>query len=81
MINKAMERKLNSGEAIDVSGCQRSGVGDYILTEFTADVDYCDKKREVWIWSIGRHKETGEIRASTSNTYYHNNDYECLWLR
>lgn len=81
MINKAMERKLNAGTCIDVSGCRRTSTGDYILPAFEPEKDYCDKRREVWIWSIGKHHRTGEVIASTSNFLYQNPEYECLWLR
>jgi hypothetical protein len=55
--NQAMRRKLNSGDAIDVSGYPTYG-GAYILPEgvFKEGKDYCDAKRERWTWSIGRRK-------------------------
>jgi hypothetical protein len=42
----------NNGDAIDVSGYPTYG-GAYILPEgvFKEGKDYCDAKRERWIWS------------------------------
>lgn len=53
MNNRAMERKLQKREAIDVSKCERTSTGDYVLPLFTDDVDYCDAVTESWVWSIG----------------------------
>lgn len=78
--NQAMRRKLNSGEAIDVSSLPTYG-GAYILPTFTEDVDYCNSRTERWIWSIGRRKADGVILASHSTEFYQNAEYECLWLR
>jgi len=45
-------------------------------------VDFVDAKREVWILSIGRHRETGRIYGTTSgHHYYHHPAFECLHLR
>lgn len=54
VINRAMERKLKAHRAIDVSGCERTATGDYLLREFVDGVDYCDAQSEEWIWSIGK---------------------------
>ena len=81
MLNLRMQEKLKAREAIDVSKCEKTPEGDYILKEFTEGKDYCDGKKEHWIWSIGKHKVTGQIVASTSTKFYQNEDYECLWLR
>ncbi|HEY1900753.1 MAG TPA: hypothetical protein VGG49_13275 [Steroidobacteraceae bacterium] len=55
MNNKAMERKLQDGNAIDIAGCERTSVGDYVLDRlFKDDIDYCDAAREEWVWSIGK---------------------------
>lgn len=80
MANKAMARKFQKGGCIDVSRFERKD-GDYILPDFVDDVDYADAVHEFWIGSIGKHLKTGEIRASTSNKFYQNPEYECLWLR
>jgi hypothetical protein len=84
-MNRAMERKLRTHRAIDVSGCKRTATGDYILPEFVDDVDYCDAQSEEWIWSIGkllrplpsvmannerRELPAGTFLASTSSRYY-----------
>lgn len=75
MNNKAMERKLQTGECIDVSDCRRTERGDYILAGFREDIDYADAKTEEWIFSIGRvmrvypvtfeDKSTGMIEPGT----------------
>ena len=54
MMNKAMERKLDGGECIDVSDRPRTVTGDYVLERFVEDADYCDAKTEEWIRSIGK---------------------------
>src|SRR5437660_9056484 len=54
MNNKAMQRKLRSGECVDISTCRRTATGDYVLERFVMDLDYCDAKAEAWIWSVGR---------------------------
>ncbi len=82
MMNKAMERKLLSGEALDVlkEGKQLED-GLYKLNQFIDDADYCDGSRELWIWSIGQNRKTGEILASTTTRFYQNPEFECLFLR
>lgn len=86
--NKAMARKLVSGEALDVLalGAEVDVEGEgyaglYKLRTFVDGKDYCDSLREAWIWSIGRSLATGEIFAATDTRYYGNPDFECLWLR
>jgi hypothetical protein len=78
-----MQSKLASREAIDVmhigERCEESGV--YKLHSFIEDVDYCDAEREAWIWSIGKNRETGEIRASTDTRFYEDPEWQCIWLR
>jgi hypothetical protein len=76
-----MKEKLENGEAIDVSACEKNENGDYILTNFEEDVDYCDSVNEWWIWSIGKNYTTGQILASTNSKFYQNKDYKCLFLR
>lgn len=83
--NLAMQRKLETGNAIDVSKCQREGPY-YVLTPDIwrgpdAEVDYCDAAQDKWIWSIGRRRSDGVILASCSTNFYQNPDFECLWLR
>jgi len=84
VINLAMARKLESGEALDVLAIgmllpDHDGV--YKLRTYIDDKDYCDAHLEAWIWSIGRSLLTGEILAATDARYYQNPDFECLWLR
>lgn len=90
MKNRRMAEKLLSGKAIDLSGAPRDADGDYILRDehgngpgFIEDKDYCDARTERWVWSIGQHWITDEIRASTdpAGVYYGNRDWKCLWLR
>jgi hypothetical protein len=56
--NKAMQRMLDAGKALDVSKARRTAAGDYILDaswgKFMEEVDYCDATTETWIWSIGK---------------------------
>jgi len=97
MINRAMQRKLKTHQAVDVSGCERTATGDYVLPEFRDGFDYCDAKSEEWIWSIGkllrplpsvmannerRELPVGTFLASTSSRYYPDSEtVECVWLR
>ena len=91
-----MQRKLEKGEAIDISAFPKVQGGDYLLRDFTDGVDYCDANAEQWIWSIGRPLKKMAVQgsdnvvwildqndylASQSNRYYQNPDFECVWLR
>jgi hypothetical protein len=78
--NLRMREKINSGEAVDVSGLPRYG-GAYILPVFTEGKDYCNGRTEQWIWSIGKRKSDGVILASHSDEFYQHAEFECLWLR
>lgn len=78
--NKAMERKLRDGEAIDVSKCVRRADGCYELERFVGEVDYCDSEREAWIWSIGK-DAAGRYFAACDARFYQNPDFKCVWLR
>ena len=90
MQNKAMERKLDAGEAVDISQCpiverpEIPGTGRYydITDVFVAGaVDYCDGQRERWVWSIGQVNGEQTVLASLSGDLYQNPQVECLWLR
>jgi len=82
MINLAMQRKLATGECLDVLTMGKEiKPGVYELNSFVDDVDYCDSKKELWIWSIGKEYKTGRIVASINADLYQNPEYECLWLR
>jgi hypothetical protein len=81
MINKAMERKIQAGECLDIASYRVPGTGTYLLPSFEEGKDYADAVREEWIWSIGRERETGHIIASTDTRFYQNPQYECLFLR
>lgn len=58
MNNKAMQRKLENGEAIDVSQFPRLGPY-YVLNAGRASIivdnelDLCDRETESWVWSMG----------------------------
>lgn len=85
--NKRMAEKLSDFDAEDLSQCERTPEGYYILTGELASpdriegTDFCDASNEAWIWSIGQHKKTGQVLASTDTIFYKNPEYECLWLR
>ena len=85
MSNLRMQEKLLAGEALDVSSRPVTADGDYLLDDFVEDVDYCDSKKESWIWSIGRAMgdaavkmpdgttqilRKGSVMASTSGKFY-----------
>lgn len=83
MPNMAMRRKLKAKEAKDIGRYWlRDGI--YLLpADFqTEPVEYCDRGRDVWIWSIGQ-EQRGERRifASTSPEFYERPGFDCLWLR
>jgi hypothetical protein len=81
MHNKAMERKVLTGECLDISKHRNADEGVYVLPEFIDGKDYADCEREAWIWSIGRELATGKIVASTDTRYYQHPEFECLFLR
>jgi len=82
MKNKAMERKLKSKEAIDLSTFPQTIVGDYVLDDLDFEgMDLCNAETEKWIRSVGKHKQSGFVLASETNKFYQNPDFECLWLR
>jgi hypothetical protein len=82
MHNRAMRRKLEDGEALDVRAIGKElEPGVFELSRFVDDVDYCDAKNEEWIWSIGRRLRDGVVLAATNARFYQNDEFECLWLR
>ena len=82
MTNLRMQEKLDANECIDVRTIGREiEPGLFLLHEFIEGVDYADTQTERWIWSIGQHKKSREIVASTDTCFYQNPEYECLWLR
>jgi hypothetical protein len=78
-----MEEKIAAGECIDIGTAgTKLRPGVFRLQEFKEDgADYCDLAGKDWLRSIGKHKQTGEILASTGTEYYSNPDYECIFLR
>jgi hypothetical protein len=79
-LNRAMRRKLDEDKCIDVTGCERDG-NFYVLTAVVEGKDYCDTRRNAWVWSIGRRRSDGKILASLRTDLYEHPDFECLWLR
>lgn len=84
--NKAMQRKLESREAIDVIDIMLPAepgdeVGAIRLRTYIDDKDYCNSRTGEWIWSIGRREADGAIFAAADSRYYLREGYECLWLR
>jgi len=77
-----MNKIMKSEETRDI-GHYRQDMGLYRLPAyvFELDVDYCDREREEWIWSIGQNHETGEIWAATDTRYCGNSLFECLYQR
>lgn len=86
MLNKAMERKLETDEAIDLADYPREG-RYYVLDEDAAyaaalaGMDFCDARTEEWIWSIGQRHSDGAVLASTRADLYDNPYFKCLWRR
>jgi hypothetical protein len=82
MNNLAMEQRLKAGTALSVLVEGREiQTGLYELRRFVEDRDYCDPKRETWIWSIGRNFLTGKIVAATDVRFYDDPTWECLFVR
>lgn len=81
MVNRRMLEKVKSGECIDIGRNRKTSEGYYLLEKFVDNIDYCDTTTESWIWSIGKHRETGIIVASTDSIFYQNPQFECLFLR
>jgi hypothetical protein len=79
--NKAMQRELENGMALDVSCFEKNSDGDYMLSEFQPGVNYCDARTEEWILSIGKSRITSTILASTTTKFNFSQDFECLYLR
>jgi hypothetical protein len=79
--NTWMRNALRSGDAIDV---RMLGVevepGVFRLSEFIPEVQYVDAEDEVFIYSIGKDLESGEILAAVDGRFYNNEDYECIYL-
>ncbi len=85
--NRAMARKLASGEAVDLAlaGVVVAGSDErptlVQLAAFFPSLDYCYAPTESWVWSIGRELHTGRVLAAFDARFYGNTDFECLWLR
>lgn len=84
MDNLAMEALLKTGEAVDVSGYEKTPEGWYKIPDWQGvrDLDLCVASIERWIHSVGKNLATGEVFASTTNVFYPpKNGWECVWLR
>lgn len=58
------------------------GGGKYELQGFDdSGVEYFDGQLDRGIWSIGVHRQTGDIIASLQADLYCHPDFECIWLR
>ena len=87
--NLAMREMLERGKAIDISACERTEEGDYILPPELWEAidappypDICDAAEDTWVWSVGENVDTGQIEASTSPAkHYERAGWRCLWLR
>jgi len=44
-------------------------------------VDLCDSETELWMWSVGIHKESRRVVASSTTRLYQHPDFFCIWLR
>jgi hypothetical protein len=87
MRNLAMERKLKSGEAVNVANLGTEvSPGLWVLLVSPQDLlelDWCvvNNNEEEWVWSIGRHLKSGKFYVATDTRLFRNPDYECVWLR
>lgn len=84
--NRAMQRKLDQREALDVRDLELPSqpgeeIGAIRIRAFVEDKDYCDSKAGEWIWSIGRRESDGAIFAALDSRYYLREGWHCLWLR
>ena len=92
-----MKDMVKAGKAIDVSVYPKPDGwgGDYLLPYSVVqqidagyqangaghNPDFCDLRAGQWIWWIGRHHKTGQVRASLSFTSELNNEYKQLFQR
>jgi hypothetical protein len=84
VINLAMERKLKTGEALDVNVVGKPHPTDphvWILPNVVEGMDYCDAVDECWIWSIGCDKKTGTIMAARDCRFAHDRTCDLVWAR
>lgn len=83
MPNYAMQRKLSEKEAIDLSKWL-TDAGTYSFPEyvFVEGKDYCDAKREVWIWYVWAPKNgAGNYIASAEFGAKNPDGFHCVWCR
>lgn len=76
MRNQSMLRALKARKCIDISKCERTQGGDYVLERFVDGKDYCDAAQEAWVWSIGKLLEpvetimaNGDLRTLPAGTH------------
>jgi hypothetical protein len=72
---------------VDVADLARAETDHEVLrlaerdTLFDEGKDYCNAATEAWIWSVGVHRETGQVWASHRSNKYRNPAFVCIWLR
>jgi hypothetical protein len=94
MLNLAMKKKIEDGEAYDLSKAAR--LGSYYVIPDGVEIeglDLCDSRGEVWIWSAGKIEipvrlpgcgslvPPGIQLASTSTDLYQCEGVLCTFLR
>lgn len=83
--NIPMAEMLRKRQAIDVSVVGRPVPpfegSVWVMSTFIEGVEYCDSQQELWIFSIGKHKQNGQYYAAIDNRFYQNPMFECVWLR
>jgi hypothetical protein len=84
-----MPREVLSGRAFDLGRtAERQADGSLRIVDpraleaiDAAAVDLCDLSAGAWIWSVGRHRVTGEVFAAADDRFSGHPDFDCLWLR
>jgi hypothetical protein len=80
MNNKAMQEKIQAGEAFDISSCPRDKKGGYIITAILKDMSYCDAKSEQWINFFYKNLKTHELIAFVDFKPYSPGKFRLLWI-
>lgn len=85
--SRLMQSYVRGGEAFDVSHCERTADGDFVLPrrmhppKRQGAKDYLVVETGQPIWSIGKNKKTGSVIASVTGKFYQRPGWECVWLR
>lgn len=66
-MNYRMQKKLEEGDAIDLSSSEQTTEGDYILGNCMPQIgiDYCDSKIEKWFWCFAELKSSKRVTLTT----------------